>query len=348
LEKRRAYWNQDPEEFQSITVPQELYILPDNLIVAVNIKNDSPWKLKYINDKYIITNWDIKAEVSFPLRPKFYDYKMNNDKLVCNYVTLYWGNSLWLFIKWSCHLIDIKKWCHYCSLYQNRKKINDFEMIINNSNVEEALIKCFEDNALNVKQIMVNGGNFFDYDYWFKYYLNIAKNILDLVKKHKKDLEVHLIVAPPSNLELLELAKWLNLKIAINTEVYNDELFKKYCPWKVIHYPKQHIFNALKRLVDILWKNKVYSILVWWLDSINDLKEAILTLSNMNIVPVINVFHNDPWTPLENKKPPSTDYIFKIWQYLQEIYLKNNFTPFYLDCWRNSLDTEAYKILFNK
>jgi len=38
-------------------------------------------------------------------------------------------------------------------------------MIINNSNVEEALIKCFEDNTLNVKQIMVNGGNFFDYDY---------------------------------------------------------------------------------------------------------------------------------------------------------------------------------------
>lgn len=346
LEKRRAYGNQDPKEFFTKTIPQELYILPDNLIVAINIKDRSPWKLFHEDAQYWISNGTISRKVTFPLRPKFYEFTLWGGKPLSQVVTLYGWKSLGLFVNGSCHLININKGCHYCSLGVNRAVTKEFEMIIQSKLAKEAILSALTDESIDVNQVMINGWNFPDLDFGFRFYVKIVKEVIAAVKLSKKDIEVHLIVAPPKDISLVHLLEGTNIKIAVNTEVYNSSLFAKYCPGKAIHYPLEHIFSTHRELVRVLGKNKVYSILVWGIEPIYSLKKGIDFLSTSGVTPVVNVFHSDPWTPLEYLKNPDENYIMVAGKHLQDSYDHYGFEPFYLNCWRNSLDTEAYLKLF--
>ncbi|SEA23359.1 hypothetical protein SAMN05443550_102370 [Pedobacter hartonius] len=193
---------------------------------------------------------------------------------------------------------------------------------------------------------MLNGGNFKDRDRSFLQYTSLLKSILRAVQDSGKEIDVHLIVYPPENLELLEELKGLDIGLAMNTEVFDIQLFEQYCPGKVETGGRQHIFDALEKAVSVLGKNKVYSILVGGLEPLESLKSGLAYLANMGVSPVINVLHTDPGTPLENFPKPTVEQILSMGKELQAIYTEYGFLPFYEDCGRNSIDSEAFKSLF--
>lgn len=92
VEKRRAFGNQDPKEFLSCTIPQEIYISPDNIICAINVKNNSKWSLTYNCGNYYVTDKNDKVLVSFPKRPDFYSKKLkSNPKINVNQIITLYG-----------------------------------------------------------------------------------------------------------------------------------------------------------------------------------------------------------------------------------------------------------------
>lgn len=267
LEKRRAYGNQDPLLFRYKTIPQELYLLPERVICAINIKEHAKRKLKY-NEKYYITDWKKEINVDFPYRPDFYDYKLANWKYVSQIITLYWWSTLWLFVYGNCNFITQWVWCSYCSLQQNRSKWTNFVSLITKEEAEEALILALTDTKTDIKQVMVNWWNLFDLDKGFIYYFELVERLERVVKSSGRNVDVHLIVAPPKDLNLIEKIQGSSISIAMNTEVFDDKLFEMHCPGKQKDYPHEHIYNALKKCVDILWKNRVflYTCLMTWIN----------------------------------------------------------------------------------
>ena len=87
-------------------------------------------------------------------------------------------------------------------------------------------------------------------------------------------------------------------------------------------------------------------ILIAGLEPVESTIEGIHFLAENGICPIINVFHNDFGTPLQNHKRPSSDELLKIGKELQTIYLKYGFVPYWDGCGRNSLDYEAKEALF--
>jgi radical SAM superfamily enzyme YgiQ (UPF0313 family) len=149
-------------------------------------------------------------------------------------------------------------------------------------------------------------------------------------------------------LELFHLLKNTNVGIAMNTEVFDPVLFEKYCPGKTDTLGQANLFKALQKAVDILGEGKVYSILVGGLEPYESLKNGLDFLSSKGVTPIINVFHPDPQTPLEKFPTPQPEEILRMGLALQETFSKNSFmTPFYKECGRNSLDSEAYMNLFH-
>lgn len=353
LEKRRAYGNPDPEILRRKCIPQELLIDPkqERLIASVNVNNNSIWSLIYDESKYWLQCHNEKYEVSFPIRPNFYDYKINGKNGEVNLssvVTLYGGGSLGVFAYGTCQLVQIGKPCHYCSIQQNREKEPEFAYTVSEDIIYKAVMEALKDDKANLSQIMLNGGNFPDMDKSFLYYIDLSKAILRAIKDSKKDIELHLIVYPPKNLDLIENLRGLNLGVAMNTEIFDPHLFKKYCPGKVNTAGREHILSALKRAVSVLGKHRVFSIFVGGLEPIESLTEGLNFLADMGVTPVINVLHTDPGTPLENFPNPSKEFIEEMGLALQNIYKKHSMHPFYLNCGRNSIDTEAFKNLFTK
>lgn len=351
LEKRCAYGIQDPEEYKSIRIPQEMFILPEEIVCAININTKSEYVLYYHteNKAYYVKNKSNQIMVGFPKRPKFYEKSLllNNQIKVNQVLTLYGGHSLGAFLIRNCWMEEHGV-CHFCSLCNNHSKQNDFLNIIGDNVLEDSIRIALEDDY-PITQIMLNGGNLSNLDDNFKFYANKVIKIRNLLDKLKKtDIELHLIVSPPKDLQLIEMLKSQKIKIAMNMETYDNELFSKFCPGKQKYIGHEHIFHSLKKSVDILGEENVYSIFVGGLESLHSLKCGLEVMKYNGIVPVVNILHIDPNTLIQENQRPSSDYIFTLGKILQNIYstYSSSFTPFYYNCGRNSIDSEAYNSLF--
>ena len=351
IEKRRAYGNPDDIKYRERTIPQELYILPEKLICAVNVRRVSPWCLDWTKEYgFFVFNRersDQRTQVSFPLRPQFYDYSLPGNVPVQNFVTLYGGGSLGVFVNGSCSLSNMGQACGFCSLAPNRSFETEFPQTLKAHQVRQALQSALGDNEAKITQVMINGGNFPNMDNGFLYYIDIARAAREAIDMVGREVELHLIVSPPKNLELIQRLKGLNVSVAINLEVHDPELFIHVCPGKHIVFGRDHVERALKACVDYLGPGHVYSIFVGGLEPVDSLATGMLQVAESGIVPIVNVFHPDPDTSLANTPSPSPAEIIAMGRSLQNVFLNNPFAkPFYLDCGRNSIDTEAYRGLF--
>jgi len=349
LIKKRAYGNQDPFDFWQYQIPQEIYLYKESIVVAVNIRTTSFIELDYADGNFFLfdINENIKYECDFPKYPEFYDISINEQKKLYQYITLYGGKSLATFVYGSCSLVTIEKPCHYCSIQQNRSKVTGYDDVIKPHDYEIALTKTLERLPEYANQVMINGGNFPNLNKNFAYYVNLAKIAEKVVGKSKKQLDVHLIVYPPEDLHMLDLLKDSNFSIAMNSEIYDKKLFNKYCPGKKIIAGQNHTLTSLGKAVEILGRGRVFSIFVGGLEPLESLEKGLQELSALGVTPIINVFHPDPGTPLENHSSPSVSDIIEMGKMLQTVYRENKYMhPFYKKCGRNSLDTESFLQLF--
>ena len=350
LAKRRAYGNADPREFRESVIPQEMFLLPTKLVCAVTIRPRSPWLLDWTDDDGFaicrVADGD-RYPVDFPRTPAFYDRALSTGETVKNVVTLYGGASLGVFAYGRCRLVDIGKPCGYCSISQNRNLGVDFIDVVSETRIEEALSLALEDEACPITQVMVNGGNFPDQDKSFSHYARLARAAQRAVEASNRDVEVHLIVYPPRDLGRLAELSGTGISVAMNYEVCDPDLFRKYCPGKTVYGGQKHIAAALKRAVKELGEGRVYSILVGGLEPLQSLERGMDELADDGVTPIVNVFHADPETPLESHPVPDPNEIRAIGLALQGVYRLHEFArPFYRDCGRNSIDTEAWLGLF--
>jgi hypothetical protein len=349
LEKRRAYGNPDPEAMRAITIPQEIYLGADRLVTSVNVRPSSRWTLDWSNGfgcRGPGVDW---APIDFPRRPLFYDAETAAGDPVSRIITLYGGGALGIFIYGNCALVDMGKACHYCSIAPNRTSGVDFEKVISADQVEQALRVALADEACGASQVMINGGNFPDTNKSFRYYLSICAAARRAIDASGRTIELHLIVFPPTDLELLDELRGLDLSVAMNCEVFTPELFARYCPGKTVVAGQAHLFAALRRAAQNLGEGRVFSIIVGGLEPTATTRAGMERLATDGVTPVINVFHADPGTPLASHPVPTADRILELGLALEDVYTANAFMrPFYLDCGRNSLDTEASRSLFSR
>ncbi len=347
VEKRRAFGNQDPKKYLQLHIPQEVYILPDNIICAVNVKNSSTWRLIFEDGNYYVTDENQRFRVEFPKRPLFYNKQTSLcPKINVNQIlTLYGGICLGVFANRFCSYAPDNV-CHFCSLTNNHGKENNFLDFITPEIMNDALSIALNENY-SIKLVAITGGIYKNLDENFQYFFQLAyeaRKTLD--KLQRSDINILLVISPPTNKKLLKKLKGLKIKVAIDLEVYRKDLFQKYCPGKDKFTGYEHFIESLIYLTDIMGYGNVYSLFVGGLEPISSFKQGAEFLASHGIVPVVNVLHVDPGTKMTEKDRPSVDYIMKSGEILQTLYSKYKFEPFYEHCRRNSLDTEAYQKMF--
>lgn len=349
MEKRKVYNNPD-ESYDRIIyrIPQELLI--HDIIVAVNFKKKSPWLLDF--DKllgYIVkNNGKVITTVSFPRRPHFLSAHLK-DGTECGYIAnLYGGMDLAFFTPASCFYNMSDLGCLFCSLKSNRKNGDSYAGWITEEMVEEITHIALDIDRDIVKGVMVVGGNIKDENENFHNFLSLTSAIerAQLNQIGRVVWETHIATMPPDDFNLFESVKLYNLRITMNMEVFDDRLFSQYCPGKFKLYGRDKLKDALKAAAAVVDYGKVHSILIAGLESTKSTIEGIHFLAEHGVCPIINVFHNDFGTPMQNYKRPSVEELLEVGKELQAIYSKYGFTPYWDGCGRNSLDYEAKEGLF--
>ncbi|WP_155835028.1 radical SAM protein [Herbaspirillum sp. RV1423] len=349
LLKRRAYGNSDSLSALSSFVPQEIYIGDQHLVCAVNIRTGSSWQLDYRDGQFVLVNLHLKIEtkISFPFSPKYYGYICEDGFRPDSVVTLYGGAALGIFVYGDCSLVSRGKACHYCSIEPNRSRSTSFLPVISPAHVERSIEISLQMDEGSVTQVMLNGGNFPDLDRSFAYYVSIATAARKAVDKSGRSIPIHLIAFPPKDISLIDRLADIGVEVAFNSEIYDRSLFSKYCPGKAEDGGHDHIFSALEHAVKVLGPSRVFSIFVGGLEPISSLKNGLNHVASLGATPIINVFHNDPQTPLEAHPVSTPAEIASMGRLLQDVYREFKIKePFYAGCGRNSIDAEAFTGLF--
>jgi hypothetical protein len=135
----------------------------------------------------------------------------------------------------------------------------------------------------------------------------------------------------------------------MNTEVFDSQIFARICPGKDVVGGQQHLHQALCRGAEILGPGHIYSIFVGGLEPQPSMTEGMEYLAEHGVTPIINVFHADPGTPLYTHPEPSIGRIREMGAVHESLFRRYSFMkPFYMNCGRNSIDTEAYLGLFSQ
>jgi hypothetical protein len=343
MEKRRAYNDSDERSLdRARRIPQELYV--NDVIVAVNYKPHSPWRLLYRHGTYRLADEQgSQIEVTFPRRPRFFDY-LTPEGVACDRVAnLYGGSSLAFFTPATCYYFHDGHECRFCSLKPNRSAQQNFVHTISPALAASVLKIALETDACLLKQSMLVGGNVPDYDRGFRRHLEIAE-ALDRQQQSlpaEQRLETHIASMPPTDFGLFAALQGLYARVTMNIEVFDERLFEVVCPGKTRFYGRRRLLQALEYAAQTVQGRRVHSILIAGLEPVESTIAGINALASMGVTPIVNVFHNDRGSHYENHPRPSYDALLEIACALQEVYRRYQLTPYWKGCGRNALDFEA-------
>ncbi|MBL8080300.1 MAG: hypothetical protein JNM55_20185 [Anaerolineales bacterium] len=342
MEKRRAYNNSDDAHLDlQLRVPQEIII--GDVVIAVKHKKDSPWQLEFKESYYLSHYGKPVTLVSFPFRPLLFDQKTPKGIRCDAVANLYGGSSLAFFTPSTCYYFKNGFECKFCSLEPTRDNETTFVHTITPEVASDVFRIALSSDPNIFKQIMLVGGNIPDYNLGFKNNLRITKS-LNKTQEHlpaSKQLEIHIATMPPRDLELINEFSKLNARLTMNLEVFDDQIFEILCSGKARDYGRENLKRALQYASKTLPDKRVHSILIAGLEPISSTIEGIKTLVSMGVTPIINVFHSDRGSPLENLSQPSYENLLSVALELEKVYQQYELTPYWNGCGRNSLDFEA-------
>jgi hypothetical protein len=344
MEKRRVYNDSDERQLnRTLRIPQEMYI--QNVVVAVNYKQHSPWQIVYRDGSYRLIGRDgTDVAVTFPERPHFLEQLTSNGIRCDQVANLYGGSSLAFFTPGTCYYFNDQHECRFCSLQPNRSvQQQSFLHKISPALASSVLKIALETDAHLVKQIMLVGGNVPNYDQGFRRHLEIAA-ALDQQQAPlpvERKLETHIATMPPNDFGLFASFANLNARVTMNIEVFDEHLFEIICPGKTRLYGRNKLLQALEHAANTVSGMRVHSILIAGLEPVNSTIAGIKYLASIGITPIINVFHNDRGSHYEKHPRPSFEHLLEIAQTLQDVYREYHLTPYWKGCGRNALDFEA-------
>lgn len=346
LAKRRVYSNYDDSRFLHIDVPQEI-IFPNSQIAANAIlKETSPWAIVFRNNKFFLqgkNNLSATHEITFPLKPSYYDKKLRNGELTSSYVTKIFNHSLGIFVRTNCFFAEIDLPCKFCSIATNQGRPLDTPQFINKSLLLEAVKNALLDDS-SINDIFISGGIISNnLDKNFLYYLDIAENIKNLIMELNLSTEVTLNVYPPRNINLIDCLKNTQIVLMISIETFNAHLRKFICPGKAELFNEYGVNKLLDRFVSAVGYGRVLTFVI---DGIEDRSLILLgaeRLAQMGVCTVAHVLHIDPGTWIEQQgfRVPLPEDIIRTTIGIAEVYQKYHLDTHIFYGGRSSFDAEA-------
>jgi hypothetical protein len=192
--------------------------------------------------------------------------------------------------------------CRFCNLpydYQYRLK-KEVPLL-------DSLEAAVADLLLPARHVLVSGGTPASKDYG---YLNA---VYESVLSCYTHLPVDIMMGPvPSLLDLDKLGRLGVNQLAINLELYNAELARKYMPEKAGIGLAAYL-DFIEKAVGCLGPGRVRSLVLVGLEDAADTLAAVAALAERGCEPVLSPFRPSPATPLGALPPPGVSDLATIY-----------------------------------
>jgi len=193
--------------------------------------------------------------------------------------------------------------CKFCDLpYQFRYRKKSIEGLV------DSVRKALQDKRLPAQHVLISGGTPKPEDYEYEH------QVYEAITAAFPGLDIDIMMVPSPGLLDLQHLKDIGIHgLSINLELFNQRHADKVMPLKA-RLTRDQYLNFIERAVEIFGPDRVRSLLLVGLESIDDTLKGVEALAERACQPVLSPFRPDPATPLRHLQPPSGDFLGEVYE----------------------------------
>ncbi|WGI17840.1 radical SAM protein [Methanonatronarchaeum sp. AMET-Sl] len=277
-----------------------------------------PNKLEKKDNKYYIEFNGEELELKIRKNPEYYNKTTSKGQPMKKLALMHGKNCLGTTIYQKCRFFDEGKQCKYCAIEETLKD----RSTIKEKNIDELTEVAREARKEDITHMTVTTGVPPKEDYIVERLVELAKTV-----KNNVNMQIHVQLLPPGE-ENLEKLKAAGIDtIGLHLETWDKELMKEVCPGKA-EIGREKFIEDIEHAVRIFGENQVSSFMI---AGIGETDESVLTgvkeLSQKGCVPFLTPLHPLPGSHFENRYPPETERMDKLYRKASEILKDNNINP---------------------
>ncbi|HEY0257414.1 MAG TPA: radical SAM protein [Candidatus Methylacidiphilales bacterium] len=314
----------DRHEHVGIPLPVG-FLSPRGISLPLFWDKRSPYAIRLDGDSYILTDHGVdQFEIRFLRRPLYYRFKTSDGKPASRSVSYYREKVLFVAYSNECSLQDKGQDCLFCNINATKKMYGESEGIEWKypKYIGEATAVAYKNGA---KHITISGG-FIPERRELEYYIDAAEAIQNATGL--EDFNGTATIGAPPDLTVLDKYKEAGYRtVAMNIEVWNEDLFKYICPGKQQHCGgHKHWLKAYQHAVKLFGHGRVRSQIVSGLETKESTLEGIRTLADLGVICLASSFLPMLGSALEGHRTPHPEWHFDLSTKAVEIFRKNGFT----------------------
>lgn len=252
------------------------------------------------------------SEISIEMQPKWGE-QLTKNGVPYKKIAYLSADRLRIKHEMECVFKTQNRGCYFCSIPKSREK-----QLVFAEDYEEVIHQLFKDR--HFRHILIGGASAPEKEE-FQQVIAITK----LIRNEDANIPIYLMCIPPINKDILKRYKDAGInEVAFNIEIWDRQLALQIMPGKG-HISLEKYIEALKESTK-LWgtSGNVRTALIVGLNKTDSLFQAIETLCQYGIQPMLSIFRPMESTKLYSIVPPSNAELLNIYNCSQEICKRYN------------------------
>jgi hypothetical protein len=302
-------------------VPNEIILRIDSDTIRVETRSnkESIYKAKIKNKKPVLIIGDTIYETIIVERPECYSLVSPCGRYLDKYINLMGKDCLRIYPKLNCDFDNEKYKCKFCGVNAKSDRLNDNDLL---NEYLWAFRKAYD--IINPKSMFISTGTHFDINYinfFIKYFIEINKYT-------NNKLLSKTVFVPSPNILFHDIDRLFCLGLGIisfNLEVWNNDLFTKYCYGKEKYFKRETYIKLIKYCSNKFGFGKVKTNFVAGLDEKYDLINGIKYLGQLGCFSSCTIFYPTPGAQLgKSFQNLDIDYYIDVYKSIYETAVKYN------------------------
>lgn len=302
-----------------IFVPNEIEAKYKGQSIKIETRNNkkSPYKIEIKDNKAYLTYKKDVFEIEVKKNPAFLNYISPKGFPLKKYVNVMGENCLRIYPKLYCDFDKSNLKCKYCGVNAKRDDMNDDELLKEYTWAFDTAYKEYSPKYLFISTGTHINNNEMDF---FIRFFDYIKNSLG---NKGKELLKNTVFVPAPNISLDFIDKIFEIgvgMISFNIEIWDEDLFIKYCPGKQQYFGRQHYIDLIKYCAKKYGIGSVKTNFVLGLETLDSIKEGIKQLAKNGCYSSGTIFYPTPGAELdESFQEKNVDYYIEIYKYINEM-----------------------------
>jgi hypothetical protein len=323
-EQVHTLFEMDHEHHVDVPFPVGFYS-PGGLRIAFHFDRKSIYSITYDDGIFHLREYNrVLFPIEFYDRPNYYNLKTSDGTRMSTVASYGREGAINIAFSNECALKEKGLDCLFCNANATKDAYGDKEGIFwkNPRQIGETVAAAYREGSRHVNLT----GGFIPERREVDYYLDVAEAIQEATGL--EDFCGNAVIGAPTDLKVIDKYKEAGFRtIAMNIEVWNENLFKVICPGKVSHCGGyEHWIEALKYAVNVFGRGKVRSGIVAGLEPKQSTLDGVEYLASIGVTTLTGAWCPNPGSALEGHRTPKPEWHLDLAYKAFAIHRKAGFT----------------------